>query len=153
MPQLSLHAPFGDLTLAEEEGALVSLDWGWVPEQAPTPLLRRAAAALHAYFDGAPLPDDLPLDPPGTAYQRRVWQALREIPHGQTRSYAEIAARAGGAPRAVGQANARNPIPILIPCHRVVSRGDLGGYSGAGGLATKRHLLRLEGVGLEGGAA
>jgi methylated-DNA-[protein]-cysteine S-methyltransferase len=145
MPQLSLHAPFADLTLAEEDGAIVSLDWGWVDCQQATPLLRRAAEGLHAYFVGADLPE-LPLNPPGTAYQKRVWQALCGIPYGQTRTYGQIAAVAGGVPRSVGQANMRNPIPILIPCHRVVAGNGLGGYSGEGGLDTKRHLLRLEGV-------
>jgi methylated-DNA-[protein]-cysteine S-methyltransferase len=145
MPQVSLHAPFADLTLAEEDGAIVSLDWGWVAAQQETPLLRRAVVALHAYFDGTPLPD-LPLNPAGTPYQRRVWQALCTIPYGQTRTYAEIAALAGGVARTVGQANARNPIPILIPCHRVVAGNGIGGYSAEGGVETKRQLLRLEGV-------
>lgn len=145
MPQLSLHAPFADLTLAEEDGAIVSLDWGWVAEQHETLLLRRTVRGLHDYFEGAALPD-VPLNPAGTAYQLRVWQALCAIPHGQTRTYAQIALVAGGVARSVGQANMRNPIPILIPCHRVVAGGGLGGYSGEGGLDTKRALLRLEGV-------
>ena len=145
MPQLSLHAPFADLTLAEEDGTIVSLDWGWVADQQETPLLRRAVDALHAYFDGAALPD-LPLNPVGTPYQRRVWDALRAIPYGQTRTYLEVAEVAGGIARTVGRANARNPIPILIPCHRVVAAGGIGGYSGEGGTETKRLLLRLEGL-------
>src|ERR1700759_2357912 len=145
MPQLSLHAPFADLTLAEEDGAIVSLDWGWVETQQETRLLRCVADALHAYFDGAKLPD-LPLNPTGTSYQLRVWQALRTIPYGETRTYAQIAALAGGVARTVGQANALNPIPILIPCHRVVAANGIGGYSAEGGVEVKRQLLRLEGV-------
>ena len=84
------------------------------------------------------------MNPNGTAYRRKVWAALRAIPHGQTRSYAEIASMAGGSPRSVGGANAANPIPILIPCHRVLATSGLGGYSGGDGLDTKRLLLALE---------
>jgi methylated-DNA-[protein]-cysteine S-methyltransferase len=144
VPQLSLHTPIGDLSISEEDGAIVAVDWGWGRDQAETPLLRAARAQMHAYFDGALTVFDLPLNPPGSAYCRRVWQALCAIPYGVTRSYAEIAASAGGSARAVGQANGRNPIPIIIPCHRVVAARHLGGYSGGEGLATKRYLLGLE---------
>lgn len=144
MPQLSLHSPIGDLTVSEENGAIVAVDWGWGRDQTESPLLRRAVAQLDAYFDGALDPFDLPLDPPGSAYRRRVWQALRDIPFGQTRTYADIAAIAGGVARSVGQANGDNPIPIFIPCHRVVASAGLGGYSGGDGLDTKRYLLALE---------
>jgi methylated-DNA-[protein]-cysteine S-methyltransferase len=140
-----LHSPIGDLTVSEEDGAIVALDWGWgSADQAETPLLRRACAQLHAYFDGDLTEFDLPLAPAGTAYRRRVWQALCDIPYGETRSYAAIAAAAGGSARSVGQANGCNPIPIVIPCHRVVAASHLGGYSGGEGLATKRYLLALE---------
>lgn len=148
MPQLSLHSPVGDLTISEEEGEIVALDWGWGRDQQPTPLLARAKAALEAYFDGATLPDDLPLAPRGSAYRRLVWQALRAIPAGQTRTYLDIARIAGGSARSVGGANAANPIPILIPCHRVVGTGNPGGYSGGEGLPTKHALLALERLGL-----
>ena len=144
MPQLSLHSPIGDLTVSEETGAIVSVDWGWGREQEETPLLHEAREQLFAYFDGTLTEFALPLAPPGTAYQRRVWQALCAIPYGRTATYAEIAARAGGVARSVGQANGNNPIPIVIPCHRVVAAGGLGGYSGGEGLDTKRWLLALE---------
>jgi methylated-DNA-[protein]-cysteine S-methyltransferase len=146
MPQLSLHTPLGDLTLSEEDGAIVALDWGRGRDQAETPLLRRARDQLQDYFDGTRTAFDLPLAPHGTDFQRRVWDALCTIPAGQTRSYAEIARQVGcRAARAIGQANGANPIPILIPCHRVVAAdGSLGGYSGGEGEATKRHLLDLE---------
>lgn len=143
MPQLSLHSPIGDLTVSEEEGEIVALDWGWGRDQAATPLLLRAKAALLDYFDGAPL-EALPLNPRGSAYRQRVWQALRQIPAGQTRSYLEIARIAGGSARSVGGANAANPIAIFIPCHRVVGTAGLGGYSGGEGLKTKQKLLALE---------
>ena len=144
MPQLSLHSPIGDLTVFEENGAIVAVDWGWGRDQQETRLLRRAVDQLDAYFDGTLDAFDLPLAPPGTAYRRRVWQALCDIPYGQTRTYADIAAVAGGVARSVGQANGSNPIPIFIPCHRVVASAGLGGYSGGDGLDTKRYLLDLE---------
>jgi methylated-DNA-[protein]-cysteine S-methyltransferase len=144
MPALSMHSPVGDLTLFEEDGAIVALEWGWGSVQEPSPLLTSAKAALDAYFDGGPWPDTLPLKPHGTPYQQKIWAALRTIPAGQTRSYAQIAAQAGGSARSVGGANAANPIPILIPCHRVLGAQGLGGYSGGEGLPTKRHLLDLE---------
>jgi methylated-DNA-[protein]-cysteine S-methyltransferase len=144
VPQLSLHSPIGEISVSEEDGALVAVDWGWGSLQSETPLLRRAREQLHAYFDGELTTFDLPLAPRGTAYQRHVWHALCAIPYGETRSYLAIAQIAGGSARSVGQANANNPIPIIIPCHRVVAGAHLGGYSGGGGLATKRWLLALE---------
>jgi methylated-DNA-[protein]-cysteine S-methyltransferase len=144
MPQLSLHTPVGDITVFEEDGAIVSLDWGWVLEQASSPVLDRAREQLQAYFDGDLTKFDLPLAPAGTAYRRAVWLALCEIPYGETCSYRDIALRAGGSPRSVGQANGSNPIPLIIPCHRVVAAAHIGGYSGGDGLPTKRWLLALE---------
>ena len=147
MAQLSLHSPVGDLTLFEEAGQLVSLDWGWVVDQSETTLLLRARDQLHAYFDGALEVFDLQLAPPGTAFQQRVWRALMEIPWGRTRTYGELAAGLRSSARAVGGACGRNPIPIISPCHRVLAAGgSLGGYSGDGGLETKAALLRLEGA-------
>jgi methylated-DNA-[protein]-cysteine S-methyltransferase len=145
VPQLSLHSPVGDLTVSEEDGALVALDWGWGRDQDPTPMLRRARDQLHAYFDGALTRFDLPLVPAGTAYQQRVWLAMQAIPYGATRTYGELAHVAGGSARSIGPACGANPLPILIPCHRVVAAGGrLGGFSGGDGPATKRHLLDLE---------
>jgi methylated-DNA-[protein]-cysteine S-methyltransferase len=144
VPQLSLHGPIGDISVSEEDGAIVSVDWGWGSRQDETPLLRCACEQLHAYFDGELTAFDLPLAPPGTAYQQRVWLALCAIPYGAMRSYLDIARTAGGSARSVGRANGSNPIPIIIPCHRVVATTHLGGYSGGDGLATKRWLLALE---------
>jgi methylated-DNA-[protein]-cysteine S-methyltransferase len=152
MPQLSFHTPLGALTLSEEDGAIVALDWGFGRDQTSTPLLLEARAQMQAYFDGTLQEFDLPLAPRGTAYQMRIWRALSEIPFGKTRSYAQIAALAGGSARSVGGANGANPIPIVIPCHRVVGSFGLGGYSGGEGLETKRWLLELE-RGLVPGAA
>ena len=144
VPQLSLHTPVGDLTVSEENGSIVSLDWGWGRDQTPTPVLTRAVAQLDAYFDGTLRQFDLPLAPQGSAYRQAVWQALCRIPYGSSRSYAEIARAAGGSARSVGGANAHNPIPIIIPCHRVLASNGLGGYSGGDGLPTKTFLLALE---------
>ncbi len=144
VPQLSLHTPIGDVSVSEDEGAVVAVDWGWGSQQSETALLRRAREQLHAYFDGELTTFDLPLAPAGTDYQRRVWRTLCAIPYGETRSYLDIARVAGGSARSVGQANGNNPIPIIIPCHRVVATTHLGGYSGGDGLATKRWLLALE---------
>jgi methylated-DNA-[protein]-cysteine S-methyltransferase len=144
LPQLSLHTPVGDLTVSEEDGAIVALDWGWGRDQTETALLARARAQLHAYFDGELTAFDLPVAPAGTPYRRAVWKALRTIPYGATRTYGQLAAQAGGSPRSVGQANGANPIPIIVPCHRVLASNGLGGYSAGDGSATKRYLLNLE---------
>jgi len=112
------------------------------------PLIEAVRRELSAYFTGVPTDfASLTLDPQGTPFQLRVWQELRLIPWGQTISYSELARRVGNpkASRAVGQANAVNPIPLIIPCHRVIAAdGSLGGYSS--GLDRKRWLLRHEGA-------
>lgn len=118
-------------------------DW----EQGETALLREARKQLAAYFAGRLRTFDLPIAPRGTTFQRRVWHALRDIPYGDTRSYADVARHLGKptATRAVGAANGRNPVPIVVPCHRVLgSDGSLTGFGG--GIDTKRFLLRLEGA-------
>jgi methylated-DNA-[protein]-cysteine S-methyltransferase len=148
VPQLSLHSPIGGLTVSEEVQSIVALDWGWGRDQSETDLLCRARDQLQAYFDGElAYGFDLPLAAAGMAYRQRVWRALCRIPRGATRTYGEIAAELGGSPRSVGQVSAANPIPILIPCHRVMATQRragqplLGGYSREGGLDTKRWLL------------
>ncbi len=145
VPQLSLHSPLGALTLAQEDEGLVSLDWGWGCAQQQTALLRRAREQLHAYFDRQLEAFDLPLAPSGTAFRLKVWTALRHIPFGRTRTYGEIAVVVGGCARAIGQANSYNPLPILIPCHRVVARSGIGGFTGPEGVTIKRFLLDHEG--------
>ena len=115
-------------------------------QERETPVLRAARLWLDAYFAGTrPDAAALPLSPRGTDFQRAVWQELRTIPYGETRSYGEIAARLGSSARAVGSAVGRNPISLIIPCHRVLgAKGALTGY--AGGLERKEALLALEGV-------
>ncbi|GHA68383.1 methylated-DNA--[protein]-cysteine S-methyltransferase [Cognatilysobacter bugurensis] len=111
------------------------------------PLLDRLRTQLHEYFAGTRRVFDLPLAPRGTPFQREVWHALASIPYGQTVSYAQLASRVGrpAATRAVGAANGRNPLPIVLPCHRVIgANGRLTGFGG--GLPTKHYLLQLEGA-------
>ncbi len=151
MPQLSLHSPVGDLTLSEDDGAIVAVDWGWGRDQTPTPLLKRAIKQLNAYFDGALENFDLPLQPHGTSFHKSVWRIMLKIPYGQTLTYGEIAKRLDASARSVGTACGRNPIPIIIPCHRVLSASGLGGYSGEGGADTKTALLTLEGASMQYG--
>lgn len=131
------------LYMAEHRhGPFVGADWLACAEASPFPEARRQ---LAAYFAGTRTRFDLPLAPQGTAFQSQVWEALRKIPYGQTISYGELARRIGkaGASRAVGLANGRNPISIIIPCHRVIGAdGKLTGYGG--GLAHKDALLSLE---------
>lgn len=147
MSQKYIKSPVGTLLLEAEDGAITRLDFvNVIGRDDPCPVLDEAERQLRAYFEGKRKVFELPLAPEGTAFQRRVWAALREIPWGEVRSYGDIARRIGqpGATQAVGQANHRNPIAIFIPCHRVIgSRGSLTGYGG--GLGRKRALLRLEG--------
>jgi len=147
MPQLSMHSPVGDLAISEEEGKIVSLDWGWGMDQVETPLLVKARKQLDEYFDGTRKSFDLPLNPAGRKFLRHVWAELRRIPYGQTITYGELAVLVDNVPRAMGQACGKNPIAIIIPCHRVMGANEqLTGYSGAGGIETKVALLRLEGA-------
>lgn len=148
--------PLGPLLLAAEDGALIG---AWFhgqrhfapnlphdPPRGDNAVLRDARAWTEAYFAGRrPDPAALPLAPRGTPFQRRVWALLRAIPYGQTVTYGDLARGLGSSPRAVGGAVGRNPISLLIPCHRVVGAGGvLTGY--AGGLGRKAFLLRLEGI-------
>ncbi len=116
LPQLSFRTSLLDaLTITEEDGAVVALDWGWARDQAETPLLLRAREQLEEYLDGARTRFDLPLAPAGTPYRRRVWAALCDIPHGATRTYKDIALVAGGSSRSVGRRERRQPHPHPDP--------------------------------------
>ena len=141
-----MHAPIGDLTISAEDNIIVSLDWGWAQEQNINTLLQDAKSQLNDYFDGLRKNFDLPLEPPGTKFQHRVWSMMEQIHYGKTTTYGEIAKAVGSSARAVGMACGANPIPVIIPCHRVVAANAMGGYSGEGGVETKRVLLHLERV-------
>ena len=144
----TVATPLGPLTLVAGDGALTELRWGRAGREDDSNVLAQATAALAAYFAGERLDFDLPVAPGGTAHDHAVWRAMRQIPVGETRTYGEVARKIRSSPRAVGTACGRNPIPIVIPCHRIVAAGGaLGGYSGQGGVETKRFLLGLEGVG------
>jgi len=149
--------PIGRLLLVADADALLRIDfdgsWSYArigPDwREGSPLLALAAAQLGEYFAGARREFELPLAPKGTAFQRRVWDELTRIPHGTAISYATLAQRIGSprAVRAVGAANGRNPIPVVVPCHRVVGAdGTLTGFGG--GLPLKRWLLAHEGADL-----
>jgi methylated-DNA-[protein]-cysteine S-methyltransferase len=146
MQSLAMSSPVGRLTIDAADGAIVAIRWADGPAGDTSPLLAEVLRQLEAYFAGRLHQFNLPLAPAGSPFQQRVWAAMQAIPYGQTRSYADLAETVDSAPRAIGGACGRNPIPIVIPCHRVVARGGLGGYSGDGGLATKCALLQLEGA-------
>ncbi|HVM77440.1 MAG TPA: methylated-DNA--[protein]-cysteine S-methyltransferase [Stellaceae bacterium] len=147
MPEITVPSPLGLLAIEERDGALVALHWRRARKEEPTPLLQRAAEQLAEYFARTRREFDLPMKPAGSVFERAVWDAMLRIPYGQTRSYGELANEIGGAARAVGAACGTNPLPILIPCHRVLAGGGrLGGYSGKGGGETKTMLLTLEGA-------
>ncbi|MEW6764569.1 MAG: methylated-DNA--[protein]-cysteine S-methyltransferase [Pseudomonadota bacterium] len=145
-------SPLGWLRLRCEEGALVAVDYASVPPALSLPVgepcLVQAIAWLEAYFSCRPLPVLPLLSPVGTSFQQSVWAELTHIPPGTTRTYGDLAHALGTSPRAVGGALRANPIPLLIPCHRVVAADGLGGYAGAGseGIRRKRWLLRHEQV-------
>jgi methylated-DNA-[protein]-cysteine S-methyltransferase len=137
MPELSLDSPVGALTVREADGAIAAVDWRRTSGGDATPLLYEARAQLVAYFAGRLARFELPLAPAGSRFQQAVWQAMLAIPSGTGRTYGEVAAELAASPRAVGRACGSNPIPIIVPCHRIVAaNGAPGGYSGAGGLAT-----------------
>ena len=142
------ETPVGPITLYEKNGAITQLDFAVShSDPDPHPILLSAASQLSEYFSGRRAKFDLLLSPAGTGFQKRCWQVLQGIPYGTVITYGEEALRAGcpNGSRAAGQANHRNPIPILIPCHRVIAAGDKpGGYSS--GLALKAALLHLEGI-------
>jgi methylated-DNA-[protein]-cysteine S-methyltransferase len=147
-----ITTPIGDIVVTVASGGALSGLYTGRQLSANLPGERSAARTaavrreIEEYFEGTRRDFDLPLAPRGTPFQLRVWEALRQIPYGETRSYGEIAASLGvpAASRAVGRANGSNPISIVVPCHRVIgSSGDLVGYGG--GLPIKRWLLEFEG--------
>ncbi|RRD67225.1 methylated-DNA--[protein]-cysteine S-methyltransferase [Comamonadaceae bacterium OH2310_COT-174] len=156
----TIDSPVGRLLIAASDEGLHAIEfpqgrhpvkrdthWQESRQESPHPLLSEAARQLGEYFAGQRRVFDLPLAPQGTDFQQRVWQALRAIPYGQTRSYAQLATAIGQpkAMRAVGAANGRNPLSIVVPCHRVIgANGSLVGFGG--GLPVKTFLLRLEGA-------
>ena len=150
--QAKLKTPFGVLGIRCTDDALTGIGFlapNTKPQAPRNAFAQTVCEQLTAYFAYPDFHFELPLKLDGTAHQNKVWQAMRTIPRGQTRQYGELAARLGSSARAVGQACGNNPIPIVIPCHRVVSKSGMGGFmhhSGGYALDIKRWLLAHEGV-------
>jgi methylated-DNA-[protein]-cysteine S-methyltransferase len=145
MRRLAIDSQFGHLTLSEEDGKIVALIWGGRALGKSSPALAEARKQLLEYLSGHRRAFDLPLAPAGSPTELRVWQLMAEIPYGETRTYGALGKDLALSPRVVGHHCGTNPLPIFIPCHRVVgSDGRLGGYSGGEGAETKRRLLQLE---------
>lgn len=146
--QRDISSPFGDLCLTAEDGAIVALRWQHRGVLDDAPVLCQAEAELQAYFVAELERFEVPMRVDASDFQQQVCDAMRAIPFGETQTYGEIAKALGVTAQAVGQACGANPIPILIPCHRVMgANGKLTGFSGAGGVETKVALLRHEGAG------
>lgn len=146
MKRAGLDTPVGRFWVGVEEGAVIRAGWGPVEDRADDPVLRQALDELQAYFDGSRDGFTVPLRPGVTGLSARVLEAMLAIPFGETRTYGDLAKDLSAPAQAVGQACGANPIPVLIPCHRILSATGLGGYSGDGGVETKVALLRLEGA-------
>ncbi len=146
MQALSFDSPLGVMTLRAENDAIIGLSWGATGEGRADAcaLLLDAKAQIEAYFNGRLRRFDVPMSCPSTPFQHGVLEALLSIRFGQTRTYGEIADYVEGSPQAVGRACGANPIPILIPCHRVLGAAGLGGFSAPGGVEAKVFLLRHE---------
>ncbi|HEY6918708.1 MAG TPA: methylated-DNA--[protein]-cysteine S-methyltransferase [Tabrizicola sp.] len=145
MNRAGIVGPFGPVCLVERDGLLVGVEWRLPEEEARTPVLSEAVAQLAAYFSGQLRRFDLPLEW-GSGLHADVRRAMAGIPWGETRTYGQIAKAVGAPAQAVGQACGANPLPILIPCHRVTGTGWFGGFSAPGGVETKAALLRHEGA-------
>ena len=138
-------SPLGPLTLFAEVDSLVALEFGNIAEHNSSSLIKEAISQLEAYFKGQLKRFNLPLKAPGTDFQKTVWNLVVKIPYGSTRSYGEVSHDLGTAPRAVGGACGKNPIPIIVPCHRVLAANyRIGGFSVGDGTHTKALLLHLE---------
>lgn len=147
----SLSSPIGEIGFSLSENALESIDFYSQkhPSDTGNDLALSTAAQLNIYFRNPHMVFDIPLRVKGTAFQQRVWSALRDIPAGETRSYGDLAKLLKSSPRAIGNACRRNPVPIVIPCHRVISAKGIGGFSGdtsGENIRIKRWLLSHEGV-------
>ena len=145
MPALTADSPLGPISIVDEDGAITALDWGGAATD-HTRLLDEAHRQLAAYFDGNLTRFDLPLAPKVSPTLQHFLDALLAIPFGETKTYGEIAKETQLSPQAAGQACGANPIAIIIPCHRVIGTGNLGGFSARGGIETKVALLKHEGA-------
>ena len=142
----SLTSEFGCFSIEATETHITAVHWSDATRGAPTPLLIEALSQMQAYFSGTLHRFDVPLAPNGTAFEKQVYAAISAIPHGQTRTYGDLSRSLAANPQAVGQACGSNPIPIIIPCHRVTAANGLGGFSSPAGVEQKVALLRHEGA-------
>ena len=145
MPIKTVPSPFGPLCITEQAGKIVALNWHEAGVSENSPVLDEATHQLALYFAGDLKVFDLPLAPKGDQFQQDVCKAMLQIPYGETCTYGDIAKKLDTYGQPVGQACGGNSIPIIIPCHRVLSATGLGGYSGEGGVERKIELLKLEG--------
>lgn len=143
---IAVDTQFGRLGILEEDGEITKLVWDGVDDAPDSPVLQEAAAQLRAYDAGKLEVFDLPLRVEGSKMQQAVCAAMLEIPYGYTRTYGELAKELGYSAQSVGQGCGGNPIPVIIPCHRVMGAKGLTGFSGKGGVETKVALLRHEGA-------
>ena len=152
MNSLFMKTPFTGLKIVCSDEALLEIDFvnrAHETKRKPSRLMARVQQQIEQYCQSKRQQFDVPLQPQGTEFQQKVWQAMLEIPYGQVRTYGDIARQLKSSPRAVGNACRANPIPLIIPCHRVLAASGIGGYAGAtegGRLEIKRQLLRHEGV-------
>jgi methylated-DNA-[protein]-cysteine S-methyltransferase len=140
----SVETQLGRLGIVEENEQITRLLWAVSPQAPSTPLLAEAVNQLAGYFSGERKTFELPLSPLGGPFQQRVCTAMSAIPFGETRTYGELARELGTSAQPLGNACGANSIPIMIPCHRVLSATGLGGFSGSGGVDTKTRLLKHE---------
>ena len=150
MAMASIRTPIGTVQVDSDGGAVTSVRWGLkgaaIMDAPSDPVLVEAIDQLDAYFAQRLDVFSLPLSIAGSEFQRRVCEAMQNIPHGETRTYGDLAQICEAPAQAIGAACGGNPIPVIIPCHRVLGANGLGGYSGAGGIETKVWLLRHEGA-------
>jgi len=153
MNSKSFESPLGPIRVIEDGGKIIRLRWGLQlvqgddfedEDHGQSDILDDAVEQLQAYFDGRLTEFDVPIDPKGNAFQQDVWRIMQSIPLGDTLTYGDVAKRLDAAAQPVGQACGHNPIPIIIPCHRILGANNLGGFSAEGGIEDKVWLLKHE---------
>lgn len=146
MPECSMSSPVGPIYLHSDGVGIDRVGWHAATRQHDDPVLAQARALLDDYFNGQTRDFDIPLSLKGSAFSQKFARALCAIPFGETKTYGELATELGVSAQAIGQACGANPIPVIVPCHRVLGAENLGGYSGQGGVETKVWLLKHEGA-------
>ena len=148
MKTVVVNTSLGCIEITEQSGFISGVAWSksQASEQhSESSLLQEATTQIKAYFKGELTHFTLPIKAEGTPFQQRIWDEMRKIPYGQVMTYGSVAQKIGSHARAVGSACGKNPIPVIVPCHRIVGQAGLGGFSAGKGQETKRQLLKLEG--------